>query len=203
MKGPLIRLFGSSSFFSALFLDAFAVTGQSLIGYFLGAGAVSHARRVAAVVCRWSVGTGVCMCIAMLLGEQGVVWLLVPPTAYEVFGPAWLVVALTQPIGSLSFATDGIHWGTGDFRYLRNVMFIAVGLSFGLLVWMANVEPGADACRYLECNRFVGIYSCRAWTGASLAGDRGCSACGADVKNPLHLTRRGFAVLGASGQPDS
>jgi len=128
--------------FSALFLDAFAVTGQSLVGYFLGAGAVSHARRVAAVVCRWSVGTGVCMCIAMLLGEQGVVWLLVPPTAYEVFGPAWLVVALTQPIGSLSFATDGIHWGTGDFRYLRNVMFIAVGLSFGLLVWMANVEPG-------------------------------------------------------------
>jgi MATE family multidrug resistance protein len=30
-------------------------------------------------------------------------------------------------MGNLSFATDGIHWGTGDFRYLRNVVVLATG----------------------------------------------------------------------------
>jgi MATE family multidrug resistance protein len=41
--------------------------------------------------------------------------------------PAWLVAAAAQPISALSFATDGIHWGTGDFRYLRNVVVLATG----------------------------------------------------------------------------
>jgi len=111
--------------FSALFLDAFAITGQSLVGYFWGASDRFQARRVARSVCLWSVGTGVAMCIGMILGEQGAAWLLVPPTAHGVFGPGWIVVALMQPVGSLSFATDGIHWGTGDFRYLRNAMIVA------------------------------------------------------------------------------
>ncbi|AMK11961.1 MATE family efflux transporter [Pseudodesulfovibrio indicus] len=111
--------------FSALFLDAFAITGQSLVGWFLGAGDRANARRVASAVCWWSFGTGVALCVLMLLGSDVVAWLLVPPSAHAVFGPGWIVVALSQPIGSLSFATDGIHWGAGDFGYLRNVMLAA------------------------------------------------------------------------------
>ncbi|WP_347881029.1 MATE family efflux transporter [Pseudodesulfovibrio sp. S3-i] len=111
--------------FSALFLDAFAITGQSLVGFFLGTGDRFQARRVARSVCLWSLGTGAVMGVLMLLGEQAVAWLLVPSAAYGVFGPAWTVVALSQPVGALSFATDGIHWGTGDFYYLRNGMLVA------------------------------------------------------------------------------
>ncbi len=33
-----------------------------------------------------------------------------------------LAALLFQPINAFAFATDGIHWGTGDFRYLRNAM---------------------------------------------------------------------------------
>ncbi|NDV19771.1 MATE family efflux transporter [Pseudodesulfovibrio sp. JC047] len=121
--------------FSALFLDAFAVTGQSLVGYFVGAADRMQARRVARVVCLWSLGTGTVLCLFMLLAEQGVAWLLVPSTAHGIFGPAWIVVALTQPLGSLSFATDGIHWGTGDFRYLRNAMLVACMIG-GACLWM-------------------------------------------------------------------
>jgi len=127
--------------FSALFLDAFAITGQSLVGYFLGSNDRYQARRVAKSVCVWSFGTGVVMCVLMLLGEQGVAWLLVPSAAVGVFGPAWAVVALTQPIGSLSFATDGIHWGTGDFRYLRNAMLIAVGVGGAIVYAIEIIRP--------------------------------------------------------------
>jgi len=129
--------------FTALFLDAFAITGQSLVGYFLGARDVFQARRVAKSVCWWSVGTGLAMCLCMLLGQQWVAWLLVPPTAYSVFGPAWIVVALFQPIGSLSFATDGIHWGTGDFRYLRNAMIVASVISGAIVYVVEWVHPAS------------------------------------------------------------
>ena len=30
-----------------------------------------------------------------------------------------------MPLNSISFATDGVHWGTGDFRYLRNAVLIS------------------------------------------------------------------------------
>lgn len=128
--------------FGALFLDAFAVTGQSLVGYFLGAGNRFQARRVARAVCIWSIGTGVAMCVTMIIGSDWVAWLLVPAEAVAVFGPAWLVVALTQPVGSLSFATDGIHWGTGDFRYLRNVMILASVVGAGAVLWVESLQSG-------------------------------------------------------------
>lgn len=127
--------------FSALFLDAFAITGQSLVGFFIGANDRFQARQVARSVCVWSFGTGIILCAFMLIGEQGVAWLLVPPAAHAVFFPAWTVVALTQPVGSLSFATDGIHWGTGDFRYLRNVMLIASIISGGCVLALDSLRP--------------------------------------------------------------
>ncbi|EGB13502.1 MATE efflux family protein [Pseudodesulfovibrio mercurii] len=127
--------------FSALFLDAFAITGQSLVGYFLGAGDRERARRVAKLVCWWSFGTGVALCLVMLLCTDLVAWLLVPPAAYAVFGPGWIVVSLSQPIGSLSFATDGIHWGTGDFAYLRNSMLAASAVGGACVLAVETVRP--------------------------------------------------------------
>jgi MATE family multidrug resistance protein len=126
--------------FTAMFLDAFAISGQSLVGYFLGANDMEQARRVAGRVCLWSVGTGLALGAVMLMGEAGVAWLLVPPSAFGVFGPAWVVVSLMQPVGALSFATDGIHWGTGDFRYLRNAMVVASALCGGM-VWAFELFP--------------------------------------------------------------
>ncbi len=129
--------------FSALLLDAFAITGQSLVGYFVGSDEMAWARRVAWIVCAWSLGTGIAMGTAMWLGMELVVRIFVPSGAYAVFVPAWGVSALTQPVNSLSFATDGIHWGTGDFRFLRNAM--AVASAFGVLgIWLIN-ENGPHA----------------------------------------------------------
>ena len=134
--------------FSALFLDAFAITGQSLVGFFLGAANRGQARRVARTVCVWSVGTGIVLCVCMLLGERAVAWLLVPPAALGAFGSAWVVVALTQPVGALSFATDGIHWGTGDFRYLRNAMLVASVIGVGC-VFVVEAVALSNALIYI------------------------------------------------------
>ncbi|MBX0326673.1 MATE family efflux transporter [Oscillochloris sp. ZM17-4] len=127
--------------FTALFLDAFAITGQSLVGYFLGAGQVAPARRVAALVCAWSVGVGIILGVLMLLGRDVVVALLVPEAAGAAFGLAWMIAALVQPLNALAFATDGVHWGTGDYRYLRNGMVVASAVALPALA-LALRLPG-------------------------------------------------------------
>ena len=121
--------------FSALLLDAFAVTGQSLIGYFIGADNREQTLRVARYVCGWSLGTGGVLALLMVAGKPLVISLLVPASAVAVFSIPWYIASLFQPVNALSFATDGIHWGTGDFRYLRNAVIVAsvtggVALSF-------------------------------------------------------------------------
>jgi MATE family multidrug resistance protein len=117
--------------FAAILLDGLAIAAQSLIGFFLGAAMLKQARKVAFVVCIWSVGVGLFLTFAMLLSQDIVLRLFVPASAIGVFLPAWYLIAFNQPLNSLAFASDGIHWGTGDFRYLRNA--IALATSVGLL----------------------------------------------------------------------
>lgn len=129
--------------FTALGLDALAVTAQSLVGYFMGGNEVAQARRVAAVTASWSVALGMVLGGGMWLGQNWVQGILVPETAVALFHTPWLLAALAQPINALAFISDGLHWGTGDYRYLRNAMFAAtlVG-AVGLLLVNENA-PGA------------------------------------------------------------
>lgn len=113
---------------TALALDAFAATAQSLVGYFLGASRPDLARRVCGVACVWGIATGAALLLAMLAGTSAVAALLVPDTAHAVYRTSWIIAALAQPINALSFVTDGIHWASRDYRYLRNAMFGASGL---------------------------------------------------------------------------
>lgn len=111
--------------FSALFLDAAAISAQSLIGYYYGAGDIKRSRQVAKMVCLWSLGLGSLLFLVMFFGSVGIGKLLVPDDAYTIFYPAWLISALVQPIAAIAYVTDGIHWGTGDFKYLKNSVLIA------------------------------------------------------------------------------
>ncbi|MGA7304615.1 MAG: MATE family efflux transporter, partial [Rhodothermales bacterium] len=133
--------------FTALFLDSFAISGQSLIGYFYGGGQVGLARRVAGYVCAWSFGTGVVLGLIMWIGTQAAVVLLVPPAATDAFHVAWWLAAISQPLNALSFGTDGIHWGTGDYAFLRNAMIISTAVGVGLLLSIDT--SGEDALRLI------------------------------------------------------
>jgi MATE family, multidrug efflux pump len=129
--------------FTALLLDAFAVTAQSLVAWYLGAKRQAGARRVAAYCCGWSLLVGFALAIVMLMQESAVAQALVPAEAHALFGTAWVWGALAQPLNGLCFATDGLHWGTRDFRYLRNAMICATVFGVAGLAW---VDPGsADA----------------------------------------------------------
>jgi len=128
---------------TALFLDACAISGQSLVGYFMGTGWLVQARRVAKVVCCWSAGIGIFLSFTMVAGQSLVAYLLVPVSAGLVFGPAWMVTCVVQPLNALAFGTDGILWGTGDFRFLRNVVTGATLSGVAALYMVDKNYPGA------------------------------------------------------------
>ena len=120
-------------FFTALFVEAFATTAQSLVGYFYGSGSIEFAKQVARSTMRWSLAAGLALMLAMLVATPIVTEALVPPDAVLVFTLPWIIASVSQPLNSLAFITDGIHWGTGDYRYLRNAMVMAtVAGLFGL-----------------------------------------------------------------------
>jgi len=119
--------------FTALFLDAFAIAGQSLVGFFFGDQRVKVVRKVARTILEFSFGFGCLLLVVMYFGEDSIASLLVPESAREAFSKPWLVALLFQPLNALAFGTDGIHWGTGDFRFLRNVTTVATLVSVGLL----------------------------------------------------------------------
>ena len=112
-------------FFTALVLEAFATTAQSLIGYFYGSGHMRDAKRVARSTMAWSLGTGLVLMALMLLITPLVSESMVPQDTVAVFAAAWMVAALSQPLNALAFITDGIHWGTSDYSFLRNAMLMA------------------------------------------------------------------------------
>jgi MATE family multidrug resistance protein len=128
---------------TALLLDAFAISGQSLVGFFLGRGDLTQARRVAGFVCFWSFLAGILLAAAMGLGARWVALAMVPPAARALFPAAWIAALLFQPINAFAFATDGIHWGTGDFRYLRNVMLGASAVGALAVCLLDTTHPDA------------------------------------------------------------
>jgi MATE family multidrug resistance protein len=155
--------------FTALGLDALAVTAQSLIGYFDGANWFSQMKRVAALCCAWGFGLGVALGGLMLLGTQLFVAWLVPDAAVALFSTAWLVAVLVQPVNALAFVTDGVHWGTGDFAFLRNVMVVATGIGALLLFTIDAANPNALAWIWAVTGIWVTIRAAfgmlRVWPG--------------------------------------
>jgi len=125
--------------FTALALDAYATTVQSLVGYFVGRDSWDWAKKVVIVGAKWSLGTGIMLGILMWFGREIVIDILVPVSAVSVFIPAWAVSAFSQPINAIAFLSDGAHWGTGDYRFLRNAMVVSVTLAM-IGVWLVDLS---------------------------------------------------------------
>lgn len=130
-------------FFAALGLDALAVTAQTLVGYFAGSRWILQARRVASYTCGWGVVMGVALGAGMWFSRDIMATLLVPVEARAIFFLPWIIAAVVQPINALAFVTDGIHWGTGDFGYLRNAVLLATLV--GSVVLLSIDTSVADA----------------------------------------------------------
>lgn len=127
--------------FNTMLLDTFAITGQSLTGYFKGKNDTPMIKQVIRQTFEYSFITGIITGGLMVLGADIFAELLIPAEAYSVFYTAWLVVAVSQPTNSLSYATDGILWGIGDFAFTRNAMCISCIIGIGFIGLITTFKP--------------------------------------------------------------
>ena len=154
---------------TALFLDAFAAVAQSLVGTGLGAGRPDLARRAARLAVGVSLAFGTLLGLGMVLTERWVVVGWVPDVAVAVFRDAWWVAAVAQPLNALSFATDGLHWGTRDYRYLRDAMILATLVGVGWLLWATSRRDAALADIWWATTAWMGVRAAFGWV--RLRGD--------------------------------
>ncbi|SIO26735.1 MATE family efflux transporter [Halodesulfovibrio marinisediminis] len=127
--------------FNTLLLDTFAITGQSLTGYFKGKNDNTMIKQVIRQTFKYSFITGIITGGLMIAGADLFAKFLIPTESWAVFFPAWTVVALSQPTNSLSYATDGILWGIGDFAFTRNAMCISCIIGIGFIGLITTVQP--------------------------------------------------------------
>jgi putative MATE family efflux protein len=108
--------------FCALFLDSTAIAAQALIGRLLGAGQIEAALQLA----RRLLGAGALLGVAFAL-VLGAGYAVIPRVftsdgaviaKVHVLWP-WLVAMM--PLNGWVFALDGILFGAGDLRFMRNV----------------------------------------------------------------------------------
>ncbi len=128
--------------FTALALDAYASTVQSLVGYFIGQNSISTAKQVVRVAMSWNLGTGFLLGGLMWWGRELVIQLLVPTASTSIFLTAWAISSISQPLNSLAFLTDGVPWGPGDYRSLRDAMINASARGIGGLWLMESKGNG-------------------------------------------------------------
>jgi MATE family multidrug resistance protein len=159
--------------FTALFLDSFAIAGQSLVAFYAGKDRITVARRVSRTILEFCFAFGVVLMVVMWVGEGLFARLLVPAEAAAVFGTAWWLALIFQPLNALAFGTDGIHWGTGDFAFLRNATLVATTVGVGLLYLLAAFGGLSLAAVWAVTGVWIGVRVLfgvgRIWPGAASA----------------------------------
>lgn len=142
--------------FAALFLDSTAIAAQALVGRLLGAGALSTAAALARRLLVAGVLLGACFALALGAGHT-----LIPrifsadPRVLGQVAALWpWLVAMMPPAGVL-FALDGVFFGAGDLRFLRNVTVASALIGFVPLTLLTRVEGWGLGGLWLGLSAFI------------------------------------------------
>lgn len=128
--------------FCALFLDSTAIAAQALIGRLLGAGQVDAALALARRLLAAGALLGVAFGALLAVGYVGVPQAFTSdPAVIDQTHLLWPWLVLTMPVNGWVFALDGILFGAGDLRFMRNVT-IAGALCGYLPLTLATAEFG-------------------------------------------------------------
>jgi putative MATE family efflux protein len=128
--------------FCALFLDSTAIAAQALIGRLLGAGQVDAALALARRLLGAGALLGVAFGAVLAVGYVGVPQAFTSdPAVIDQAHVLWPWLVLTMPVNGWVFALDGILFGAGDLRFMRNVT-IAGALCGYLPLTLATAEFG-------------------------------------------------------------
>ena len=87
---------------------------------------------------------------------------------------AWIIASVSQPLSAVAFVTDGIHWGTGDYRYMRNGMVIST-LIAAVMLYSINITAANAFMMVLDSAGRLDFRALDFWCDSCLARYRQCS----------------------------
>ncbi|MGI5436535.1 MATE family efflux transporter [Streptomyces shenzhenensis] len=113
----------------AFALDAIAITGQAIIGRYLGADDPQGAREACHRMVQWGTGVGVALGLLVIVARPVFLPLFTGDSVVrDAALPALLVVALSQPVCGVVFVLDGVLMGAGDGPYLAGAMVLTLAV---------------------------------------------------------------------------
>ncbi|MFD5226140.1 MATE family efflux transporter [Microbacterium sp. NPDC058342] len=144
---------------AAFALDALAIAAQALIGKALGSGDLTQVHRVLRRTVAWGLWFGVVVgaVVAALSGVLGIVFTGDAAVAALV-QPAFLVLAVAQPVAGVVFVLDGVLMGANDARYLALAGLVNL-VPFLPALWIISATgvDGAAGLLWLAA-AFFGVY---------------------------------------------
>ena len=127
--------------FTALFLDSTAIAAQALVGRLLGAGATGTALRLARRLLAAGTVLGVGFAAVLAVGYALVPRLFTSdPAVLHQARVLWPFLVAMIPFNGWVFALDGVLFGAGDLRFMRNVTIAAAAGGFLPLTLLAAHE---------------------------------------------------------------
>jgi putative MATE family efflux protein len=144
--------------FLALVLDSLAIAAQSLVGAALGAGDLSHARRVA-----WRVTVYSALAAALLAAVLGAGARAFPAVftadrdVLAAIGVPWWFLVAQLPFAGIVFALDGVLIGAGDAAFMRTATVLSAVFGFLPLIWLSLVFGWGLAGIWSGLSAFIGL----------------------------------------------
>jgi putative MATE family efflux protein len=147
--------------FCALFLDSTAIAAQALVGRLLGAGQVDAALALGRRLLWAGALLGIAFAAVLAAG-----YAVIPraftsdPAVIDKAHVLWPFLVLMMPLNGWVFALDGILFGAGDLRFMRNVTAAAAVLGY-LPITLATAGFGWGlAGIWMGISAFIWIRSC-------------------------------------------
>jgi putative MATE family efflux protein len=126
--------------FAALFLDATAIAAQALVGRLLGAGAADLAAALARRLLIAGTALGFAFAFVLAVGHDAIPRLFTSDQAVlDQAAVLWPFLTAMMPLNGLLFALDGVLFGAGDMRFMRNVTIAGALLGY-LPMTLATLE---------------------------------------------------------------
>jgi len=128
-----------------LALDAVAIAAQALVGRALGAGDADEARAIGGRTITWGLASGALLGAVVLVTSPILPSIFSNDPAVTALASFLLIhVAVSQPVGGVVFALDGVLIGAGDLRYLAWAMVASTAglIGVGMIVLATDAGIG-------------------------------------------------------------
>ncbi len=117
--------------FFSFFIDGYAGAGNAISGKLLGAKDYKRLWLLSKDISKYAVVIAILLIVvcAVFYNQIGLIFNK-DKEVLMIFGSAFWIVLLMQPVNSVAFVFDGIFKGLGEAKYLRNTLLAATFLGF-------------------------------------------------------------------------